>query len=151
MSGPVTSVGQGNPAYLTGFVYGNKNFLDGLKAILFPGDDCVAETVAAAVGVQISLDRLPARVPDAVAVLDIIVVAPAVHGAVVIAVSGQAEKLGIFIETVATGRVGNQSEKVLGSQVVNPGEGSFRSSNNILSFLIVKMSILHDICHPFLN
>ena len=75
--------------------------------------------------------------------------ASAVHGAVIIAVPGKAQKFGILIEAITSACVGDQSEEFLGSKIVDPGKGSFGGCNDILPVLVIKVSILHDIRHPF--
>ena len=78
-----------------------KDFLSGTDPVLSALENGISEAVTALIGIKVSLNRLPARVPDCVAILDVIIMAIAVNRGVVIAVTCQTKELGISIETVS--------------------------------------------------
>jgi hypothetical protein len=61
-----------------------------------------------------------------------------IQRAVVVAVARDSPQSGIAVEAVAADRVAQQGEKVLISEVVDPGSRSFGSSDNVLFVRIIK-------------
>ncbi len=104
----------------------------------------VAEAVAAGVGIKRRLCRLPARIPDRIAVLDIEIMAVGILRGVVVAETGQAEELRIFIEAVAAASVGDQGEEFLTPQIVDPGKRSLWSGDDVFFCLVVKITVFHE-------
>ena len=100
--------------------------------------------MAAFVEVKWRLGRHGAGVPDLFAVMDIIVFAIGVYGNIVITITGNAEKLCVFVETVASAGVGDQRKEIVRSKIVDPGKRSVRGGNDIFFGIIVKMSEFHD-------
>ena len=103
----------------------------------------VAKAMMALVGIERRLGRLPARVPDGIAVLDVVVASVLIERRIVITVTGQTQKFCIFVEAVSAAGVGNQRKEVLRSQIVDPRKRSLRACDDILFFRIIKMSKLH--------
>ena len=73
--------------------------------------------------------------------MDIEVSTTVVHRHTVIAVTGDATELGILIEVVAAARVGNQSEEVLVTQIVDPGERGGGFGDDKLASLVVVVTV----------
>ena len=71
----------------------------------------IAQAVAALIAVQLCLGGLPAGVPDGIAVLDIEIVAVAVQRHGIVAVTGQAEQLGVFYKKLYPPEVLETKEK----------------------------------------
>ena len=101
-SGLCTIISQGDTVDLTGIVHRHEGLELRLELILPAGDDGIAEAVTALIGIKCRLCRLPARIPDAVAILYIVVASTLVERTVVVAVAGETEELRIFIEGVAS-------------------------------------------------
>ena len=144
----VTFIGESQPVDLTGRVHRHENFLLCSQPILLRCDHRVSEAVAAAVLIQFCLNRLPAGVPHGFPFFYIEIVPSAVHGTVVIAVTCQSQELCILIEAVAACRVGNQAEKVLRPEIIDPGKRCPRVRNHIFPLLIIKITVFS---HLFLQ
>ena len=112
-------------------------------AVLLAGDDGVAHAVTAGVSVQIGLDRRPARRPYGLAVLDVEVTAAHVNRYVVVAVTGDSAETGILVEVIAAGSVGDQGEKLLCSEVIDPRIRGFRILNDVFFVCVVKIAKFH--------
>ena len=110
-------------------------------------DDRVAQAVAAAVVLEIALDRLPARAPEVarVVVAKVDVPPAQVERRVVVAVSGQTPKARVAVEGVAAGRVRDDPEVAFAAQVVDPGQRRVRSRNDVLALVIVEVAVAHPI------
>ena len=104
----------------------------------------VSDAVTALIGIQFCFDRLPAGVPYGIFIFDVKIFPVAVPGNIVIAVTGQAEKFCILIEGISAAGVGNQSEEIPASQIINPGKGRFGRCNYIFLMRIVKTTELHN-------
>ena len=115
----------------------------GLKTVLGAFDHAVAEAVAALVRIQLGFHRHPARIPDSISIFDVVVTAAEVHGAVVVAVAGQAQQLGVFVEAIASGRIADEAEEVLASQIVDPRQRRFGGADDIFLADVIEMSKLH--------
>ena len=74
--------------------------------------------MAALIAVKLCLSGHPARIPHLPVFVNIVVMSVGIQRNVIVAVSGEAQKLGIFIEAVPSSCVGNKGEKVLASQVM---------------------------------
>ena len=136
-------VGQRDSGELTAVLQRNEDFLSGRESILASFYNGISQTVPAAVAVQFGLHRLPARVPDCVAVLNIIVVSVTVRRCVVVAVAGQPQKAVIPAESISAGGIGNQTEEIMAAQIVDPGQGSPGVSDHIFLMMVVEVSVLH--------
>ena len=136
-------IGQRYTADLTAVLYGNKDQILCFQTIFLRGKTGIAQAVAALIGVQLGFRGLPTGVPDGIAVLDIEIVAVAVQRHGIVAVTGQAEQLGVFIKAVSSGSIGNQRKEAIHSQIIDPGKGRFRGLDDIFFICIVKMSKLH--------
>ena len=99
--------------------------------------------MAAFIGIHRRTGRHRAGVPYNAVVLNIVVFAIGIQGKAVIAVSGKAEQLCVFVEAVAATGVGNQRKEVSASQIVDPRKRSIRSGDHILFRRIVKITELH--------
>ena len=95
--------------------------------------------MAALVGVELRLGRLPAGIPEGVAFLNIEVLAVAIERHVIVAVAGEAQKLCILIEGIASTGVGNQGEELVASEVVDPGKRSPGSRDDIFPVGVIEI------------
>ena len=134
---------KGQPVDLTGISAGNEEFLLGEDAVFFAGQDGVAQTVAAAVGVQFGLGGLPAGVPDRAAVIDVDAVAVHVQRRVVVTVAGDAAQPCVTVKAVSAAGVGHQTEKILTAQIVDPRQGRAGRIDHIFPVHVIKMSESH--------
>lgn len=92
----------------------------------------------ALVGIERRLGRLPARVPDGIAVLDVVVASVLIERRIVITVTGQTQKFCVLVEAVSAAGIGNQRKEVLRSQIVDPRKRSLRACDDILFFASSK-------------
>ena len=145
----VTFIGESQPVDLTGRVHRHENFLLCSQPVLLRCDHRVSEAVAAAVLIQFCLNRLPAGIPHGIPFFYIEIVPAAVHGAVVVAVSRQTQELCVLIKAVAARRVGDQAEKILSSQIIDPGERCPRICDHIFPLLIIKITIFSHLSLQF--
>ena len=137
------------PVDFAGIREGNESFLFRCDPVLFPGDDRIAQAVAALVGIDFGTGRLPAGIPDARAVLYIEIDAVRIEGDIVVAVAGNAEELGVLIESIAAGRIGDEAEEVPVPEVVDPGERGPRRRNDVLPCGVVEVTVLHGCVASF--
>ena len=112
--------------------------------ILGSCDDCVSKTVAAAVGIQLSLCRLPSRVPYGITIFNIVVTTTGIQRAVVVTVSGDTHQFCIFVERVSAGRIGDQAEEILRSKIVDPWQRCAWGFDDIFFSGVIKVSKFHD-------
>ena len=63
----------------------------------------------ALVGIERRLGRLPARVPDGIAVLDVVVASVLIERRIVITVTGQTQKFCVLVEAVSAAGIGNHA------------------------------------------
>ena len=117
--------------------------LCGRNTIFLPLNHAVAEAVAAGIAVQLRFRGLPAGIPDSLAVFDINMKPLLVDRAVIIAVAGQTAQPRVAIEAVAACRVGQEREKILAAEIVDPRKRCARVGDHIFPLLIVKMAELH--------
>ena len=111
--------------------------------VLLAGDYGIAHAVTAGVSIQISLYRRPARRPYGLAVLDVEVTAAHVNRYVVVTVTGDSAETGILVEVIAAGGVGDQGEKLLCSEVIDPRIRGFRILNDVFFVCVVKIAKFH--------
>ena len=142
-SGRHTIISQGDAVDLTGVVHRHEGLELRLELILPACDDGIAETVTTLIRIKRSLRRLPARIPDAVAILDIVVAATLVERTVVVTVAGETQEFRILIEGVASCRVRDETEEVPGPEVVDPWERGLRSRDDIFSLCVIEMTEFH--------
>ena len=122
---------------------GHEEERTGLKTVFLAGYDGVVHAVAALVGVEWRLDRLPSGAPHGAAVVDVEVAAACIHGHAVVAVAGDAAELGVLVEAITAGGVTYEGEKILVSEIVYPGPRSARVGDDVLACLVVEMSVFH--------
>src|SRR5699024_3252489 len=115
---------QGNLLDLAGILCGNKAQHLGFKTVFLSSDAAVAKAVTALVKVQGSLYRLLARIPDRISLFNIKIMAIVIIGNIVVPITGDTQKLCIFIKAVAAAGIGNKTEKAIGSQIIDPRQGS---------------------------
>ena len=99
--------------------------------------------MTALIAVERCTGRSECRTPDSPCIIYVEHPAAFINGDVVIAISGDTTQLGIAIETVTSGSVGDQSEKSVTSEVVDPGERGLGGLDYVLSLLIVEISVFH--------
>src|SRR5581483_8668970 len=104
-----------------------------LDAVLRADDARVAEPVPALVAVERRLRRLPAGIPDRVAVAHVEVTPDGVVRRVVVAVPRQAAQPRVAPERVAAARVGAQAEELVLPEVVEPGKRRVRARDDVLA------------------
>ena len=93
--------------------------------------------------VKFGFDRLPAGIPDRLSITNVNMIAFAVQRGVIVSVSGDPAQPGILIKAVTARGIGQEREKVLISQVVDPGQRCLRGRDNILTFFIIKMAVFN--------
>ena len=65
-------------------------------------------------------------------------------GNIVVPITGDTQKFCIFIKAVAAAGIGNKTEKAIGSQIIDPRQGSIRALNHIFHRSVIKKSIFHS-------
>ena len=115
-----------------------------MNSTFFGEEPGVAHPMAALIEVEFRLRRLPGRIPDGAAVLDVEVLAVAVIGDIVVAIAGDAQELRILIEGIAAAGVGDQREEVLVPKVVNPGKRRSGCRDDILPVCVIEVSKFHE-------
>ena len=97
--------------------------------------------MAALIGVERCAARLPSWIPDGITVFQIEVASVVVHRHVVVAIARDATEFGILVKTVASGCVGDEREKILITQIINPRPWGLWIGDDILTVSIIKMSV----------
>ncbi|MNJ51964.1 hypothetical protein D3C77_472800 [compost metagenome] len=93
--------------------------------------------------IELPFNRHPARCPEISVIVQIVIASPCIQRNVVVAVTGNPPQTGVAVERIPSGRVGNQAEKLLVAQVVDPGIRSLGGVDDIFLALIVKFSEFH--------
>ena len=122
----------------------DEELLPDANALFLSLDHGVAQAVAAGITVQLRLHRLPAGIPDLLAVLYIDMKALGIQRTVVVAVARQPAQPRVSVKGVAARGIGAECEKGLAAQIIDPGQGRARSGDHILPARIIKISELHD-------
>ena len=104
----IAVVGERELLHLGPCVQGHKEQHRCLDTVLAARDAGVVHAMTTLIAVERRLAGLPSRVPHGAAIVDVEVAAAVVHRHAVVAVARQAAELGILVEAVAAGRVGNQ-------------------------------------------
>ena len=99
--------------------------------------------MTAFVGVEIGFYGLPAGIPYGIAVLNIDVLSVVIIWNVVIAITRKPEEFGVFVKGISAAGVGYQCEKILISEVIDPGQWCFGCCDDVFLGLVVKMSEFH--------
>jgi hypothetical protein len=73
------------------------------------------------IGIQVFSDGHPAVGPDVSAIIDVEVTATVVYRDIVVAVTGYSSQARVAIEAIAARGVGDETEKALISEIVDPG------------------------------
>jgi hypothetical protein len=105
--------------------------------------------MTALIEVERRLTGFPSRIPDGVAILDVEVAAAIVHRHVVVAITGDTAELGVLVKTVSACCIGDERKEILIAQIIDPGPRSLRVSNNILSMLVIEVSVTFLLFHMF--
>jgi hypothetical protein len=87
------------------------------------------------------LARLPARVPDGIAVLDVIIASAIIHRHSVISIPQDPAELGVLAEAIATGSIGDEGEEILRAHVVDPRPRGGGIRDDVLAVRVVEMSV----------
>ena len=119
-------------------------------AIFCSRDAGIIHTMTALIKVKWRLTRLPTRIPYRSIIVDIEIPAAIIHRHTIIAVASDAAELGILIEVITSGRIGNQAEKVLVAEVIDPRERRGWISDDVLAFCVVIMSISFHVINGIL-
>ena len=131
---------QFHPVHLAAMADGHEEQDIGLEAVLLPRHAGIAHAMPALVGIQFRLAGFPARIPDRIAVLDIVIAPARIHRHTVIAVPENTAELGVLAEAVATGGIGNQGEEILRPHIIDPRPRRRRVRDDILPRGVVEMS-----------
>ncbi len=133
--------------YLAIISNGNKSTHLRLYPIFLSGKNTISHAMPAGILVQLRFRRLPPRIPDSTPIVNIIIMPPCIIRHIIITIPGQPQKPGIFIKTIPPACIGNQREKILAPQIIDPGQRRFRLRNHIFPVPIIKIPILHRILH----
>ena len=136
-------IGQRQSGNFAGVLQRNEYLLLGVHAVPAACNNCVSQTVAAGILFQRRSGGHKAGIPDRAVILNVEVVSVAVGGAIVIAIAGQTQQLGIPVKGVPTSGVRAKRKEVLAAQIVDPGKRRQGSRNYVLAALIVKVAIAH--------
>ena len=114
-------VGQLHLADLAVVIHGNECQDRSLQVVLLSGKTAVADTVTTFIAVKIGLGGFPARIPHGVSIFNIEILAVDVVRNIVVTVTCHTQQLGILIKGITTAGIGNQREKSVCAEVVDPG------------------------------
>ncbi len=135
--------------HFAGVIQRDKGKDGGFDSVLAAAEPAVAKAMAALIRVEPGSRRLPCRIPEGIAVLNVEILAVAVVWDIIVAVACDAEQLCILIEGIAAHRVGDNTEEVLVAEIIDPRQRSRRSSDDIFLTGIIKIAEFHC-CLPFL-
>src|SRR5690554_5796439 len=99
--------------------------------------------MAALIEGQFFLHGLETRSPAISAVINVKITATVIQRHIVVPIACEPPQACILIESIAAGSIGDQAEKFLRAQVVDPWVGSFWGCNHIFPVLIIKVPELH--------
>ncbi len=136
-----TRVHEFHPVHFAAVADGHEEKDIGLQPVLLPRHPGIAHAVAALIGVEGGLAGLPARIPDRVAILDVVIAAAGVHGYAVVAVAEDPAEFGVLAEAVTACGIGNQGEEILRPHVVDPRPRGGRIRDDVLPVGVVEMSV----------
>ena len=142
------SVPQGQLLHLSPDFQWDEEEQAGLNAVFGSGDAGIAHSMTALVAIEGCLAGLPCRRPYAAAFVDVEVASPVVHRHAVVAVAGDTAELGILVEGVASGGIGDEREEIFIAQVVNPRPGCLGVGNDVFAVFVIEISesfVLHII------
>src|SRR5208283_4185948 len=105
------------------------------------GDPGVPQAVAALKRVEGSPRRLPAGIPDGLALLHVEEAPVVIHRVVVIAVTRQAAQAGILPEGVTAGRLRAEAVELVLAEQVQPGQRSVRARDDVFAVLVVEVAV----------
>ena len=138
----VRQVADGRPPHLDVLAGRDEEEQLDLDAVARADDPRVAGAVAALVAVERRLRRLPARVPDRAAVVDVQVAADGVERRVVVAVAGQPPVARVAPEGVAAAGVRAEADEVvLAAEVVEPRQRRVRALDDVLACRVVEVAV----------
>ena len=120
---PVAVVGQFHPLHLALISHRNHVKHFGFQLVHFPANPCISHPMPALIAVQFGFDRLPPGRPNLPVLVDIKILAPIIHRYIVVPVAGDPAQACILVKAVASCRIGDNGEKFLTTQVVDPGIG----------------------------
>ena len=143
LSGFAGLVGDPEQHQLTGIVQGNHIQQACFNPVLLSGKAAVAHAVAAFIAVQLCLGGLPAGVPDIVSIFNIDVFAVGVIWLVIIAVTCDPQQACVLIEGITAAGIGDQAEKVLVSQIIDPGKRGPGCRDHIFTARVIKITEFH--------
>ena len=115
----------------------------GFQPVLFAFYHCIIHAMAALVRIKRGLGWLPTGIPDRALVVDIEITASGIHGHPVVAVAGEPPEFGVFIETVASGRIADKREEIFVAEIIYPGPRGARLRNHVFARLVVEVSVFH--------
>ena len=127
------------------FAHGDEEGHVGSQAVPDRAEGGVAHAVAAFVAVQGGFGGEESGVPCFFAgFLNIIEAAAVIPGDCVVAVAEDPLQLGIPIEAVSAGGIGNHAEEILAAQIIDPGKRGGGGGDYIFPPGIIKISVFHD-------
>ena len=100
----------------------------------------ISEPMVAFVSIKRCLCWLPSRIPDRSVIIDEIVTSVRICRDIIVTVTGQAQKFGIFIEAVSACGIRDEGKEVFISQIVDPRIRRLRIGDYIFFVCIIEVS-----------
>ena len=100
----------------------------------------ISEPMVAFVSIKRCLCWLPSRIPDHSVIIDEIVTSVRICRDIIVTVTGQAQKFGIFIEAVSACGIRDEGKEVFISQIVDPRIRRLRIGDYIFFVCIIEVS-----------
>ena len=115
-----------------------------LQAVFNTCKNAVAHAVTALIAVKLSLYRLPAWIPNGIAVLYVEIMTAIIKRNIIVTITCKSQQLCILIEAIAATCVGLNREEILTAKVINPWQRGFWGGNDILSGAVIEISVFHS-------
>ena len=120
------------------------------NAVSFAIDLCIPKPMPALVLWQFLLDRKPTRRPVISIVMDIKISAATIKRNIIVSIAGNTPEASILVETISSGSVWNQGEKVFWTKIINPGIRRLGGGDDIFFVYIIKITEPHVLLSLFL-
>ena len=141
---------KGKTVDLTRSIHRNECEQVSLYTVFGRTEAAVADAVAALIGIQLGLGWFPARIPDGIAIFDIVIFSISVVRDIVVAVTCDTKQLCIFVEAVSAAGIGYERKEIVASEVVDPRKRSPRGCDDVLAVGVIKISVFHIVRSPLL-
>ena len=119
--------------------------------ILRARDTRIVQAVTTLIPIQFRLARLPAWIPDSIAIFYIEVSSDAIHRHAVVSIACDTAKLGVLVEVITACSIGNQTEKVFIAEVVDPRKWCLWVGDDIFAMRVVEMSVLSVVHNKYIE